>query len=146
DIASAVESAWSRRSIDGKFVRPERAAFEAVPSESIDYAVMERCPGSEIPLRMVELDAGWNDLGAWDAVWQTAAKDADGNVLVGDAIANDCRNTLIYATSRLVSVVGLNDAIVVETADAVLVSDRSRSQEVKQIVAQLDVDRRTEHA
>jgi mannose-1-phosphate guanylyltransferase/mannose-6-phosphate isomerase len=146
DIASAVESAWSRRSIDGKFVRPERAAFEAVPSESVDYAVMERCPGSEIALRMVELDAGWNDLGAWDAVWQTAAKDADGNVLVGDAIANDCRNTLVHATSRLVSVIGLNDAIVVETADAVLVSDRSRCQEVKQVVARLDGDRRVEHA
>jgi len=145
DIASAVDSAWSERSVDGKFIRPDAAAFEAVPSESIDYAVMERCPGSKIALRMVELDAGWNDLGAWDAVWQTAEKDADGNVLVGDAIANDCRNTLAYATSRLVSVVGMKDAIIVETADAVLVTNRSRSQDVKQVVARLGGEQRMEH-
>jgi mannose-1-phosphate guanylyltransferase/mannose-6-phosphate isomerase len=94
---------------------------------------------------MVELDAGWNDLGAWDAVWQTAEKDADGNVLVGDAIANDCRNTLAYATSRLVSVVGMKDAIIVETADAVLVTNRSRSQDVKQVVARLGGEQRMEH-
>ena len=83
-------------------------------------------------MRMVPLDAGWSDLGAWDAVWQVSAKDAAGNASVGDAlIVNDSRNTLVHATSRLVGVVGLDNVVVVETPDAVLVADRSRSQEVK---------------
>ena len=145
DIASATSAAWVGRKVDAKFIRPDKAAFAAVPSESVDYAVMERCPGSDFPLRMVALDAGWNDLGAWDAVWQVAEKDVDGNAATGDAIFSDSKNTLVHATSRLVSVVGLRDVVVVETADAVLVSDRSRSQEVKQIVARLDAEKRDEH-
>jgi mannose-1-phosphate guanylyltransferase/mannose-6-phosphate isomerase len=145
DIASATSAAWAGRKVDAKFIRPDKAAFAEVPSESVDYAVMERCPGSDFPLRMLALDAGWNDLGAWDAVWQVAEKDADGNAATGDAIFSDSKNTLVHATSRLVSVVGLSDVVVVETADAVLVSDRSRSQEVKQIVARLDAEKRDEH-
>jgi mannose-1-phosphate guanylyltransferase/mannose-6-phosphate isomerase len=107
---------------------------------------MERCPGTDIPLRMVALDAGWNDLGAWEAVWQVSEKDESGNAFVGDALFADSKNTLVHATSRLVGVVGLTDIVVVETADAVLVSDRSRSQEVKQIVNRLGADQRGEHA
>jgi mannose-1-phosphate guanylyltransferase/mannose-6-phosphate isomerase len=84
DILAAVRAAWAGRSTDAQFVRPDRNAFEAVPSESVDYAVMERCPGSRFDLRIVPLDAGWNDLGAWDAVWQQAAKDTGGNSFVGD--------------------------------------------------------------
>ena len=146
DIAAACDAAWAARGTDARFVRPGAAEFAAVPSESVDYAVMEQCPGSGIDIRMVELDAGWNDLGAWEAVWQVAAKDAQGNASVGDAIVKDSRNTLVHATSRLVSVVGLHDVIVVETADAVLVADRERSQEVKQIVSQLGREQRGEHA
>lgn len=146
DIATATRAAWDDRKTDAKFVRPAKAAFAAVPSESVDYAVMERCPGTDIPLRMVALDAGWNDLGAWEAVWQVAEKDADGNAFVGDALIADSKNTLVHATSRLVGVVGLTDIVVVETADAVLVSDRSRSQEVKQIVNRLGAEQRGEHA
>jgi len=146
DIAAATRAAWAARKTDAKFVRPGKAEFAAVPAESVDYAVMERCPGTDIPLRMVALDAGWNDLGAWEAVWQVADKDADGNAFVGDALIADSRNTLVHATSRLVGVVGLTDIVVVETADAVLVSDRSRSQEVKQIVNRLGKEQRGEHA
>ncbi|KQV86613.1 mannose-1-phosphate guanyltransferase [Pelomonas sp. Root1237] len=146
DIAAATRAAWDARKTDAKFVRPGKAEFAAVPSESVDYAVMERCPGTDIPLRMVALDAGWNDLGAWEAVWQVSEKDADGNAFVGDALIADSKNTLVHATSRLVGVVGLTDIIVVETADAVLVSDRSRSQEVKQIVNRLGAEQRGEHA
>jgi mannose-1-phosphate guanylyltransferase/mannose-6-phosphate isomerase len=113
--------------------------------ESVDYAVMERCPGSGIDIRMEPLDAGWNDLGAWEAVWQVAPKDAQGNASVGDAIVSDSRNTLVHATSRLVSAVGLDDVVVVETPDAVLVADRERSQDVKKIVAQLGREQRGEH-
>jgi mannose-1-phosphate guanylyltransferase/mannose-6-phosphate isomerase len=146
DIAEATRAAWAVRKTDAKFVRPGKAEFAAVPSESVDYAVMERCPGSDIALRMVALDAGWNDLGAWEAVWQVADKDEAGNAFVGDALIADSQNTLVHATSRLVGVVGLKDVVVVETPDAVLVSDRARSQEVKQIVNRLGAEQRGEHA
>uniref|UniRef100_UPI00326343A6 sugar phosphate nucleotidyltransferase n=1 Tax=Escherichia coli TaxID=562 RepID=UPI00326343A6 len=86
DIVAATRAAWAARKTDAKFVRPGKAEFAAVPSESVDYAVMERCPGTDIPLRMVALDAGWNDLGAWEAVWQVADKDVNGNAFVGDAL------------------------------------------------------------
>jgi mannose-1-phosphate guanylyltransferase/mannose-6-phosphate isomerase len=145
DIEAAVQAAWVARGTDEAFVRPAKAEFAAVPSESVDYAVMERCPGSAYDIRMVGLDAGWNDLGAWDAVWQVSEKDADGNAQVGDVVLQDSRNTLVHATSRLVSVVGLQDVVVVETPDAVMVSDRSRSQDVKKIVGLLDQQKRTEH-
>jgi mannose-1-phosphate guanylyltransferase/mannose-6-phosphate isomerase len=146
DIAAASRLAWAAKSIDASFVRPGRDEFGAIPSESVDYAVMEKCPGaSEFDIRMVPLNAGWSDLGAWDAVWQVSAKDADGNASVGDALLNDSRNTLVHATSRLVGVVGLDNVIVVETPDAVLVADRSRSQDVKSIVNQLQGSGRSEH-
>jgi mannose-1-phosphate guanylyltransferase / mannose-6-phosphate isomerase len=146
DIAAAVRAAWAVRQSDNGFVRPGRPEFQAVPAESVDYAVMERCPGGELPIRMLALDAGWNDLGAWEAVWQVAPKDGAGNATHGDAIVADSRNVLVHATSRLVSVVGLDDVVVVETADAVLVADRSRSQHVKKIVGQLGAEQRGEHA
>ncbi|NWG76557.1 MAG: mannose-1-phosphate guanylyltransferase/mannose-6-phosphate isomerase [Rubrivivax sp.] len=146
DIAAATRLAWDARRRDERFVRPGAAEFAAVPAESVDYAVMERCPGSGIGTRMVVLDAGWNDLGAWDAVWQVTPKDAAGNAQVGDAIVTDSRNTLVHATSRLVSVIGLDDVVVVETADAVLVADRRRSQDVKKVVEKLGAEQRGEHA
>ncbi len=126
-------------------MRPDRAAFAAIPSESVDYAVMERCPDApEFDIRMVPMDAGWSDLGAWDAVWEISAKDGDGNASHGDALVSDSRNTLVHATSRLVGVIGLDDVIVVETPDAVLVADRSRSQDVKAIVGRLQGAGRSE--
>jgi mannose-1-phosphate guanylyltransferase/mannose-6-phosphate isomerase len=107
---------------------------------------MEKCPGSAVSIRMVALNAGWNDLGAWEAVWQVSAKDAQGNAAVGDALITDSHNTLVHATSRLVSVVGLKDVVVVETPDAVLVADREKSQDVKKIVNQLGAEQRGEQA
>lgn len=146
DIAGATRTAWDARSTDASFVRPGAAEFAAVPGESIDYAVMERCPGSaSFDIRMVPLDAGWSDLGAWDAVWQVSVKDADGNAKVGDALLHDSRNTLVHATSRLVTAVGLDDVVIVETADAVLVAHRGRSQDVKHIVGALQEAGRSEH-
>ncbi len=143
DIASACRAAWATRTTDAKFVRPSKAEFAAVPSESVDYAVMEKCPGV-LDIRMQPLAAGWNDLGAWEAVWQVAEKDAAGNACVGDAIISDSRNTLVHATSRLVSVVGLDDVVVVETPDAILVASREKSQDVKNIVNQLGREQRGE--
>jgi len=145
DIASACGAAFAARSIDAVFVRPGKAEFAAVPSESVDYAVMEKCPGV-LDIRMEPLAAGWNDLGAWEAVWQVSPKDARGNAAVGDAIFSDSDNTLVHATSRLVSVVGLKDVVVIETPDAVLVASREKSQDVKHIVAQLGREQRGEHA
>ena len=143
DIATACRAAWAVRSSDTVFVRPGKVEFSTVPSESVDYAVMEKCPGV-LDIRMQPLAAGWNDLGAWDAVWQVAEKDADGNASVGDAIVTDSRNTLVHATSRLVGVVGLDDVVVVETPDAVLVTSREKSQDVKAIVNRLGREQRGE--
>jgi mannose-1-phosphate guanylyltransferase/mannose-6-phosphate isomerase len=93
---------------------------------------------------MVPLDAGWNDLGAWDAVWQVGQQDQDGNVTNGDTLLANTKNSLIHASSRLVSAVGVENLIIVETADAVLVADRANSQDVKNIVGQLEAQKREE--
>jgi mannose-1-phosphate guanylyltransferase / mannose-6-phosphate isomerase len=146
DILAATQAAWSGRTPDERFIRPTREAFLEVPAESVDYAVMERCPGSDFDIRMVPLAAGWNDLGAWDAVWQVAQKDAAGNSGVGDVMFEDSRNTLVHATGRLVTTLGVDNIVVIETADAVLVADRERSQDVKKLVSRLDKDKRTEHS
>jgi mannose-1-phosphate guanylyltransferase/mannose-6-phosphate isomerase len=145
DIASVTKAAWNRKAQDNAFIRPGKAEFTATPSESIDYAVMERCPGSAFPIKMVQLDAGWNDLGAWDAVWNVLPKDDQGNAHIGDVLTTCSRNTLVHASSRLVGLVGVEDLIVIETPDAVLVADKTRSQDVKHIVAQLQSTQREEH-
>jgi mannose-1-phosphate guanylyltransferase/mannose-6-phosphate isomerase len=148
DICSGVAAAWAAktedRSEDTLFLRPDKNIFQAIPSESIDYAVIEKCPGSRFAIKMVELDAGWSDLGSWDAVWQAGSHDEDGNVSSGDTLLTDTSNTLVHASSRLVSTVGVKDLIVIETADAVLVADRSSSQNVKKIVGALDRQGREE--
>ena len=147
DILTGAQAAWAGKTADASFVRPDKEAFAQVPSESIDYAVMEKCPGSNIPLQMVPLDAGWSDLGAWDAVWQVnqdGKQDAQGNVTLGDTLLADTHNTFVHASSRLVGAVGVSDLIIVETADAVLVADRSQSQNVKKLVQQLERQKREE--
>jgi mannose-1-phosphate guanylyltransferase/mannose-6-phosphate isomerase len=143
-ILQATRTAWVARKTDGSFVRPGKAEFEAIPSESVDYAVMEHCPGSAFPIQMVPLNAGWNDLGAWDAVWQVQPKDNHGNAHVGDVLHANSHNTLVHASSRLVALVGVSDLVVVETPDAVLVTSKSRSQDVKHIVNQLTTQKREE--
>lgn len=145
DIADACCTAWQSRTQDASFVRPGQVEFAEIPSESIDYAVLERCPGSEFSIKMVPLDAGWNDLGAWDAVWNVLPKDGAGNAHVGDVLTSDSSDTLVHASSRLVAVVGVEGLVVIETADAVLVADKARSQEVKEVVNRLDKQRRGEH-
>ncbi len=147
DIHAATRAAWQVRTIDASFVRPGRDEFAAIPGESVDYAVMEKVAAAQpgaLALSMVALAAGWNDLGAWDAVWQVSDKDPDGNAAAGDTLVRDSRNTLVHATSRLVGVVGLDNVVVVETPDAVLVADRTRSQDVKLIVGELQRQGRSE--
>lgn len=149
DILQATTQAWSKRNTDANsaipFIRPGKAEFAAIPAESVDYAVMEHCPGSPFAIKMVPLDAGWSDLGAWDAVWNVLPKDEHGNAHVGDVLTTHSHNTLVHASSRLVSLVGVSDLIVVETPDAVLVADKTRSQDVKHIVNQLQATKRDEH-
>jgi len=145
DMAGTTRAAWAQRSTDAAFVRPGKVEFAAIPSDSIDYAVMERCPGSCFPVLMAPLNTGWSDLGAWDAVWSVLPKDPHGNAHVGDVLATDCSNSLVHSTSRLVALVGVKDLVVVETPDAVLVVDRSRSQDVKHIVNALQQQKRDEH-
>ncbi|MEO5844856.1 MAG: mannose-1-phosphate guanylyltransferase/mannose-6-phosphate isomerase [Caldimonas sp.] len=146
DIATACDVAFRTAATDAAFLRFDTAAFAAIPADSIDYAVMEPASraGSGLDIRMVPLDAGWSDLGAWDAVWQVGAHDGDGNATHGDTLVRDSRNTLVHATSRLVGVIGLDDVTVVETADAVLVAHRSKSPAVKELVAALAQTGRTE--
>ena len=118
DILQATRTAWAERREDGHFIRPGEEAFKAIPAESIDYAVMEHAPGAGLPIKMVPLNAGWSDLGAWDAVWNVLPKDAAGNAHEGDVLFTDSRNTLVHATSRLVSLVGLQDALFLGNMDA----------------------------
>jgi mannose-1-phosphate guanylyltransferase/mannose-6-phosphate isomerase len=144
DILNATQMAWDQRVSDSGFIRPGKDAFTAIPSESVDYAAMEHCPGSSFGIKMVPLDAGWSDLGAWDAVWKVLPKDEAGNAHVGDVLTTNSKNTLVHATSRLVSLVGVENLIIVETPDAVMVAHQSCSQDVKHIVNELAQQKREE--
>lgn len=140
DILEACSDAMRGAVRDLDFIRPAEPAFKACPSDSIDYAVMERLssmPQLDMPAYVVPLDAGWSDLGAWDALWEALERDPDGNAAVGQVVQHGCRDTLLYGSSRLVAGVGLDHVVVVETPDAVLVADKRSTQEVKHVVALL---------
>ena len=145
DILAATENAFNQSTVDQNFIRPNNQLFVEIPSESVDYAVIEKCPSSEFEIKVIPLDAGWNDLGAWDAVWQVGEKDQNGNLIQGDALVEASENNLIHSSHRLVSAVGVNNLVIIETADAVMVADRSQSQHVKMIVSQLSDQAREEH-
>jgi mannose-1-phosphate guanylyltransferase / mannose-6-phosphate isomerase len=150
DIAAACRAASEHGRVDGEFVRVGKEAFSACPSDSIDYAVMERIAGeqatpSSLPVGVVlALSAGWSDVGAWEALWAVLPKDALGNVAQGDVMMQDSRNTLALSEGRLIACVGVDDLIVVETADAILVANKNRTQDVKKIVDRLKQAGRTE--
>jgi mannose-1-phosphate guanylyltransferase/mannose-6-phosphate isomerase len=130
-LACQAAIASGRKDLD--FFRLGKEAFAACPADSIDYAVMERTDAGA----MVPFDAGWSDLGSWEALWQAGEKDAGGNVLKGDVLVHDVKNSYLHATGRLIAAVGLSDHIVVETADAVVISPMDRVQEIKGIVDRL---------
>ncbi len=142
EMVQACRAAFEARTPDRDFLRIGKDAFAGCPADSIDYAVMEKLPeglGVVIPL-----DAGWSDVGAWDALWQLGRKDADNNVLQGDVVTVGTRDTLAIAQSRLLALVGLEDAVVVETPDAVLVAHMDNMQQVKDVVARLKREGRSE--
>ena len=150
-VLAQCQAAMATQTRDADFIRPDAPAFTACPADSIDYAVMEHLPtqGSEIGVAacVVALDAGWSDLGAWDALWDVLPHDEQGNAHVaqkaGQVLAVDSRNTLVLAESALVATVGLQDVVVVQTPDAVLVADKQHTQDVKKVVQALQTQRRT---
>ncbi len=151
DIFSSCHAAFENGSTDGEFVRVDAALFSQCPSDSIDYAVMERLAAgstgaaTKLPAGIViPLTAGWSDVGSWDALWQVLPKDSAGNVPQGDVLLQDCHNTMAVSEGRLVACVGLTDLIVVETADAVLVVHKDKTQDVKKVVDSLKKFNRTE--
>ena len=146
DILAAARAACAHLDRDGQlhdieFLRLDRDAFAASPSESIDYAVMENTDAAMV----LPVDIGWNDVGSWSALWDVSEQDADGNAHHGDVIAVDTRNSYAYAR-RLVALVGVDDLIVVETDDAILVAAKDKVQQVKEVVARLKAEQRSQAA
>lgn len=141
DILDAAQAAWKASARDLDFVRLDQASFTASPSESIDYAVMEKTTDAVV----VEADIGWSDIGSWTALWQSGTPDKAGNVTVGDIHTDDIQNCYVRAEHRLVAAVGVKDLMIVETSDAVLVTHKDRSQDVKKIVDSLKSKQRDEY-
>ena len=139
DIVAAVRAAFAAAARDGDFIRLDKAAFAACPSDSIDYAVMEKTNAAAV----LAVDIGWNDVGSWSALWDVSEQDADGNAHHGDVVSIDSRNSYAYAR-RLVALVGVDDLVVVETDDAVLVARKDKVQQVKDVVARLKAGQRSQ--
>lgn len=142
EIVSGVRSALDAASRDLDFVRLDKEAFARVPSDSIDYAVMERTRQAAV----VEARFAWSDVGSWNELWAAGAKDASGNVTHGDVLLADTKDSYIRSEGRLVAAVGASDMVIVETSDAVLVAHKERAEEVKQLVERMKASKRTEHA
>jgi mannose-1-phosphate guanylyltransferase/mannose-6-phosphate isomerase len=141
EILEHCQQAMDKGKQDSDFFRVNRTDFLSCPSNSIDYAVMEKTDRAVV----VPLSAGWSDVGAWPALWDVCPRDADGNVTRGDVITEDTRNSLLVAQHRCLATVGIDDVIVVETADAVLVASKDKAQQVKEIVKRLKADQRDEY-
>ena len=140
-MLDAATRAYSKSVRDLDFLRLDREAFAACPSDSIDYAVMEKTSDAAV----VQSDPGWSDVGTWSALWGISPKDAAGNVAVGDVYLRDSGGCYVRSENRHVSAIGLKDVVVVDTDDALLVAARERSQDVKEAVANLEAKGRTEH-
>ena len=140
EIYSAMNRAVEGGAIDGHFFRFAKEAIATCPSDSIDYALMEKTDKAAV----VAADLGWSDIGSWKALWDVSDKDESGNVLEGDVILQDTKNCFVRSEGRLVTTVGMEDTLVVETSDAVIVSPLSRSQDVKKVVTELKAKKREE--
>ncbi len=148
-MLTCCEDAFTRGEIDRGFYRVNAEVFSACPSDSIDYAVMEKiteqADQAAHPAAVIPLDAGWSDVGVWSTLWEVGEKDEAGNVVKGDVYAINTRNSLLISDQRHISSVGLEDVIVVETADAVLVAHKDHAQDVKLVVNRLKAERRGEY-
>jgi len=145
DILTSTENAFNQSTVDQKFIRPNYKLFIDIPNESVDHAVIQNCPDSEFKIKVILLNAGWNDLGSWDTLWQVAEKDQNGNSIQGDVIVKESKNNLIHSSYRLVTAVGVNNLVIIETSNALMVAERSQSHFVKKIVSQLSDQARDEH-
>lgn len=149
DIFVASKKSYENAAIDNDFHRIDKDAFEASPSDSIDYAVMEKAAGSDATTKhkaaVIPLNAGWSDVGVWSTLWEVGEKDNQGNVTKGDVSLHDTENSLLYSSERYIAAVGLKDTIVVETADAILVANKSNAQDVKKVVEALKKQNRDEY-
>lgn len=141
DILQCCQLALNHTASDLDFVRLDKVEFEKCPSDSIDYAVMERTKDAVV----VPMDAKWSDVGSWSSLWDISAKDQHNNVLYGDVIAINSTNNYIRAENKLVTTVGVNELVIIETKDAVLVMDKNQCQQVKQVIEQLKKNKRNEH-
>ncbi|WP_444988749.1 mannose-1-phosphate guanylyltransferase/mannose-6-phosphate isomerase [Halomonas mongoliensis] len=139
-ILDACRDALAGAATDLDFLRPDKAAFLACPADSIDVAVMERTDRAA----MVPLEAGWSDIGSWQALWEVLPHDGDGNALRGDVVCEASRDLLVHAESRLVATLGVEALVIVETRDAVLVADRASSQALRGLVERLEASGRPE--
>ncbi|WP_332671588.1 mannose-1-phosphate guanylyltransferase/mannose-6-phosphate isomerase [Aromatoleum sp.] len=147
DMLAACESAFEAARHDADFVRIGREAFEACPSDSIDYAVMEKLAGTPalgVAAKVVPMSVGWSDVGAWDALWALADKDEQGNSARGDVMFEGTTGSLVHASSRMVVCVGVENLVIVETPDAVMVAGKDHTQDVKKIVARLKSENRSQ--
>jgi mannose-1-phosphate guanylyltransferase / mannose-6-phosphate isomerase len=140
DMLAACRQALEAARRDDDFIRLDKAAFAACPSDSIDYAVMEHTERAAV----VPVSMGWSDLGSWDALWELADKDTAGNALVGNVIAEDATNCYLRSESGLVAALGVEDLIVVATDDAVMLAPRDRAQDVRRLVSRLTIEKRAE--
>lgn len=146
DILAACSDSLAKSRIDGEFCRLDRESFTGCPSESVDYAVMEKIGASSgLQGAVFRLDTEWSDVGAWSSLWEVSRRNDDGNVIVGDVCAIDTFNSLVTSDHRLVAALGCRDMVIVETADAVMVAPKSRSQDVKSVVEWLKSQGREEH-
>ncbi|MBU2279752.1 MAG: mannose-1-phosphate guanylyltransferase/mannose-6-phosphate isomerase [Gammaproteobacteria bacterium] len=145
DIYQACTAALTEQTPDMDFIRINKDAFMACPDDSIDYAIMEplTANGSDSVV-VVPLDAGWNDVGGFAALWQVAEKDANGNVLQGDVLTENSQNCFVRSEQQLIATVGVSDLVVISTKDAVLVAHKDQAQDVKAIVNQLKAAGRPE--
>ena len=141
EIWQAAQAALGAAVRDLDFIRLDRAAFERSPSISLDYAVMEKTDAGAV----VEAHFPWSDVGSWSALWDIGKKDAAGNVIRGDVHTRDAEDSYLWAEERLLVALGVKDLMVIETGDALLVADRARAQEVKEVVQELEQRKRTEH-
>lgn len=145
-MLDACQASIATETPDLDFVRINADAFANCPDDSIDYAVMEPLAArANSPVAVVPLDAGWSDVGSWSSLWDVSEKDANGNVLVGDAMMVDSHNSYVNAEGKLVSVIGLDDVVVVETKDAVMVAAKDKVQQVKDVVNALKAQDRPEY-
>ena len=140
DIYDTCLLALERSQVEDDVINIDAATFECCPDNSIDYSVMEKTTRACV----VPLDAGWNDVGSWSSIWDVHDKDKNGNVTKGDVMVHDSRNCLVHGNGKLVSVIGLDDIVVVETKDAMMIAHRDHVQDVKTVVKQLDAQGRSE--